>query len=374
MQNLKLDPRMLAIPSNLGGKPTAAVQAEYGLTAMIECGSNENPLGPSPLAIAAFQEALKNAHRYPGAADGYVRQKLATHCNQSDHAALTADNFFLGNGLSDVIRMLVQAFIFDGGETLICTPTFPMYRVMTQMFGGKCTQVPHANYHHNLSAMADAITPNTRIVFVCNPNNPTGTLVTRAEVVAFMARIPPAVIVAFDEAYCDFVDDLDYSNALGYVEENHDQVLVLRTFSKSYGMAGLRVGYAIGTRAMVEYLLHAKLTYNTSDATLYAAAAALDDVGYLQNTRDLVASEKQFLYAGFTRLGVAYVPTHANFILIVALRAPRDVQAINQGMLRRGIIIRPMGGFGMPDAIRVTIGTHEQNVKLLEALEQVLAQ
>ncbi len=370
MQNLKLNPHLLAIPANIGGKPTGEVQAEYGLTDVVEMGSNESPFGLSPVAVAAFHDALQNAHRYPGVADKRLRQKLAAHFNARATASFSEQNFLTGNGLTDVIRMIVQAFVFDGGETIACTPTFPMYRLLTQEFGGKCREVSHKNYRHDLSAMADAITEQTRAIFVCNPNNPTGTLVTRDEVEAFVQRVPPSVVVVFDEAYYEFADDLDYSNALDYVRAGRDQVIVLRTFSKAYSMAGLRVGYAIGTPAMIEYLAHAQIVFNTGDPILYAAAAALDDQEHVERTRKMIAAEKQFLYDGLTRLGLQYVPTQANFVLLVNL--PRDVKTINEGMLRRGVIVRLMGGFGMPDAIRVTIGTRAQNERMLWAMGEVL--
>jgi len=372
MQHLKLNPHLLAVPANIGGKPTEQVEAEYGVTDAVELGSNENSFGPSPRAVAAFKDALKNAHRYPGVADKRLRRKLAAHFNARDAASFTERNFLTGNGLTDVIRMLIQAFVFDGGETITCTPTFPMYWILTQEYGGKSIQVPHTNYRHDLPAMADAITERTRIVFICNPNNPTGTLVTRDEIAAFMARVPPSVVVVIDEAYSDFVDAADYSNALDYAQQGHNPVIVLRTFSKSYGLAGLRVGYAIGTPAMIEYLAHAQIVFNTGDPTLYAAMAALDDHAYLAHARALIATEKQFLYDGLARLDLQYVPTQANFILLIDL--PRDVKTINEGLLRRGVIVRPMGGFGMPDAIRVTIGTHEQNEKMLDAMKDVLKQ
>ena len=368
MQDIKLDPHLLTVPPNIGGIPTEVVEAQYGL-ACVEMGSNENSFGASPRAIAAFQQAMQKPHRYPGAMDKRLREKLAAHYNARHAASLTPENFLTGNGSSDVIRMLIQSLVFDGGQVVFSNPTFPLYKIFTQQYGGKPTPIPHQNYHHDLQAMADAIAADTRIVFVCNPNNPTGTIVSREQVEKFMTRVPPSVMVAFDEAYCEFVDQRDYSNALDYVLAGRDNVLVLKTFSKVYGLANLRVGYAIGTRPMIEYLAHAQLAFNTGDPNLSVAMAALEDQAFVENTRQMVATEKQFLCDGLTQLGVRYVPTQANFVLMVELR---DVPSINEGMLRRGVIVRPMGGFGMPTAIRVTIGTREQNEKMLGALRQVL--
>ncbi len=372
MKNIKLNPHLLTVPLYVGGKPIELVQEEYGLTDVVKLGSNENPLGPSPLAIAAFQDALQNAHRYPGVADKRLRQKLAAFYNARDGATFDENNFLTGNGLGDVLRMIAHAFLFEGGEAIYCDPTFPLYPIFTKMFGAVAVAVPHANFRYNLRAIADAISERTRVVFICNPNNPTGTIVTRDQVAAFMRRVPESVVVVFDESYCHFVPDSDFSNSIDYVRNGRDNVLVLRGFSKIYGMANLRIGYAIGTRAMIEYLAHAQIVFNTGDPTLYAAAAALDDAAHVQATRQLIAREREFVQRGFAELDLNYVPSQTNFVLLTDL--PRDVQAINAGMLRRGVIVRPMGGFGMPDAIRVTLGTREQNEKMLHALREILKQ
>ncbi|HEX7594605.1 MAG TPA: histidinol-phosphate transaminase [Anaerolineae bacterium] len=372
MKHLKLNPHLLTVPAYIGGKPIEEVEEEYGLSDVVKLGSNENPLGPSPLAVAAFQDALKNAHRYPGVADKQLRQKLAAFYNSRDGASFTEQNFLTGNGLGDVLRMIAHAFLFDGGESIYCDPTFPLYPIFTKMLGGIAVSVQHDNFRYNLRAIADATTEHTRVIFICNPNNPTGTTVTRDEVAAFMRHVPPSVVVVFDESYCDFVEDPDFSNSLDYVKGGRDNVLVLRGFSKIYGMANLRIGYAIGTRAMVEYLAHAQIVFNTGDPILRAAAAALDDQAHVQATRQLIAREREFLQRGFAELDLSYVPSQTNFILLTDL--PREVQAINEGMLRRGVIIRPMGGFGLPHAIRVTVGTREQNEKMLDAMKDVLKQ
>ncbi len=370
LKDLKLNAHLLTVPAYIGGKPIEEVQEEYGLTDVIKLGSNENPLGPSPLAMAALQKALHESHRYPGIADKRLRQKLAAHLTTTTGAAFATDNFLTANGLSDFLRMLAQAFIFDGGEAIYCSPTFPLYSIFAKMFGGTPIAVPHAEWRHNLPGMAGAITERTRVLFVCNPNNPTGTLVTRDEVAAFMKQVPPSVVVVFDEAYYDFVDDPQYSNALDYVAAGQDNVIVLRSFSKIYGMANLRLGYAVSTPEMIRYLSHAQIVFNTGDAVLGAAAAALDDVEHVKRTKELIQAERKCLYDGFTDLELSFVPTQANFILLP--RLPREVKAIDRALLERGIIVRPMGGFGLPDAIRVTVGTHAENGRLLKALHEVL--
>ena len=372
MNQIKLNPHLLTVPAYVGGKPIEEVEAEYGLHDVVKLGSNENPLGPSPLAVGAFREALRDAHRYPGVADKQLRQKLAAVYNAQDGASFSEQNFLTGNGLGDVLRMIAHAFFFDGGEAIYCDPTFPLYPIFTKVFGALAVSVPHANFRYDLKTIAETITARTRVIFICNPNNPTGTVVTRDEVAALMERVPESVVVVFDESYYDFVEDGDYSNSIDYVKGGRDNVLVLRGFSKIYGMANLRIGYAIGTRAMIEYLAHAQIVFNTGDPILRAAAAALDDRAHVEATRELIVREREFLQRGFAELDLSYVPSQTNFILLIDL--PRDVQAINEGMLRRGVIIRPMGGFGLPHAIRVTVGMREQNEKMLQALKGVLGQ
>lgn len=361
---------LLTVPPNIGGKPVEDVEAELGISEMVRLGSNENSFGPSPLALAAFQDALTDAHRYPGVAERELRQKLAALHNARDGAAFDAANLMTGNGLSDVIRMIAHAYLCGEGQAIYCNPTFPLYGIFARMYGATTVAVPHANFEYNLDAMADAITPDTRVIYVCNPNNPTGTLVSRERVDRFMQRVPPTVMVAFDEAYYELVEDRAYSNSVEYVKAGYENVIVLRGFSKVYGLANLRVGYAIAAKPTIEYLSRAQIVYNSSDAAMRAASAALDDVQHVEKTRSLLARERTFLYKGFAALGLSYIPSYTNFILLVNL--PYEAKAIDQELLRRGVLVRPMGGFGMPDALRVTIGTHEENERLLGGLAQTL--
>ncbi|RIK17183.1 MAG: hypothetical protein DCC52_17055 [Chloroflexi bacterium] len=217
MEHLHLNPHLLNVPLYVAGKPIEEVQEEYGLTEVIKLASNENPLGMSALARAAFERALNEAHRYPAVGDRNLRRKLAGLYNARHNATFTQDNFLTGNGIGDVLRMITESFIFDGGETVICSATFPLYRILTTQFGGKLVAVPHKNYYHDLPAMLDAITPNTRLVILCNPNNPTGTLISRDHVNEFMARVPPHVVVVFDESYYEIVEDPNYSNAIEFI-------------------------------------------------------------------------------------------------------------------------------------------------------------
>lgn len=372
MSHLKLNPHLLTVPLYVGGKPIEQVQQEYGLSEVVKLASNENPLGPSPRALAALRSQLAQVHRYPGVAEKMLREKLAAYHNARDATQFTDANVLIGNGLSDVLRMITSGFIFDGGASVVCNATFPLYKIYTTQFGGQVIATPHKNYHYDLRAMADAITPNTRLVFITNPNNPTGTLIARDEVDALMQRVPSSVVVVFDEAYHDFVDDPQYSNAVEYLKQGRENVLVLYSFSKTYGLANLRLGYALGAASTIEYLAHGLLPFNTSDPVLHAGIAALDDREYLARIRALLAAEKPFLYDGLAQLDLEFIPTQANFILLPNL--PRDPKTLDNEMLKRGVIVRPMGGFGLPGALRVTIGTREENSKFLHALRDVLKQ
>lgn len=370
METLHFNPYLLSVPAYVGGKPIEEVQAEFQLSQVVKLASNENPLGPSPRALAAFCSALDDAHRYPGSADKQLRQKLAEYYNARHAATFTVQNFVTGNGLSDLLRMIAHAFLFGGGEALYCIPTFPLYSIFAKMFGATPVGVPHRNFRYDLSVIAESITANTRVIFICNPNNPTGTIVTRDEVARFMVGVPSSVVVVFDESYFDFVPDAEYTNSIEYVKAGNDNVIVLRGFSKSYGLANLRIGYALMSRGTADYVSRAQIPFNTGDGVLRAAAAALGDDAYLQVARELVTREREFLYAALSELDLDFVPSQANFILLINL--PCDVKALDDAMLRRGVIVRPMGGFGMPDAIRVSIGTHEENEKMLHALGQTL--
>ena len=302
--------------------------------------------------------------------DVALRRKLAAYYGADEGVSLDAENFLTGNGLSDVLRMIAHAFLFGGGEAIYCTPTFPLYGIYARMYGATPVAVPHDHFRYNLPAMANAITPETRVIFVCNPNNPTGTLVSRKEVTEFMARVPASAVVVFDESYYDFVQDPAYTDSIEYVRRGQNNVIVLRSFSKGFGLANLRIGYAIGTHSTIGYLSRARIVFNTSDAILRAAAAALDDQDHLERTRRSMAREREYLQEELAALPLHFVPTQANFLLLVDL--PLDAHTLECELLRRGIMVRPMGGFGMPQAVRVTIGTHAENEKLVAALRSVL--
>ncbi len=337
-----------------------------GLDEVIKMASNESPVGPSPMAAAAARAALTQAYRYPGIGERNLRRKLAGRLGRG----LTADNIVIGNGGTDVLRMIAQAFVFNGGNTVMCRASFPMYRIATDTFGGEAQQVePTPDLRHDLPAMADQINADTRIVYLCSPNNPTGHIIPQAEAKAFMARVPAHVVVVFDESYCDFVTEPDYADSLAYVAEGRN-VLVVRSFSKSAGLAGLRCGYVVGRQELADYVRHTQLPFHTSDVVLAAASASLDDVDFLREIREAVANGRAYLYHAICDLGLTCLPSQANFITI--LDPPMGANELAAAVLQRGYIVRAMGAFGLPNGVRVSVGTRAENEKFVAVLREVI--
>jgi histidinol-phosphate aminotransferase len=366
MTQLRLNPNLLNVPLYIAGKSVEEVQEEYGLAEVIKLASNESALGPSPLAVQAARNALAEAHRYPGVAERDLRRALAPRT----HPDFDERHILIGNGATDLIRILAQAFIFDHGELVTCRVTFPLYHISALMHGGRSRLVPPtADLGFDLPSLAEAITPETRLVVICTPNNPTGLICRRAEVEAFMRRVPEGVVVVFDESYRDFVEDPDYPDPVAYVAEGR-AVVVLRSFSKCAGLANLRVGYAVARPDLTEYLSRAVMPFNTGAVALAAARASLDDDVFLEHSRRLVRQERGYLYAELDALDLSYARSQANFVLIT--RLPTEARTLAEALLRRGVIVRAMGGWGLPDAIRVSLGRHDLNRRFVQHLRAVL--
>lgn len=365
LKGVRFNPDLLRVPLYVAGRSIEEVKEEFGLEDAIKLASNESPIGPSPLALQAAQATLARAHRYPGVTGRDLRRKLA------DRLGVTADHILLGNGGTDVLRIVTQAFVFDGGNTIMSGATFPMYRILTAAFGGTPHIVaPLPGYGHDLDAMLAAIDDNTRLVYLCSPNNPSGDVVSQADADAFMAGVPNHVVVIFDESYCDYVDDPGYADSPAYIRAGRN-ALTVRSFSKSAGLANLRVGYLVGPLELVHYLRHARLPFHVGDVALAAAAASLDDCDYHRRSREVVLAGRAYLHAAVTDLGLRCLPSQANFITLVdpPLPAPQLVERL----LHRGIIVRLMTGFGMANAIRVTVGAPAANEKFIQVLSEVLA-
>lgn len=346
-----------------GGKPIREVEREIGITGAIKMASNENPLGPSPRALEAIRRYLTDIHYYPDGNGYYLKAKL------SQRWQLPPSQFIIGNGSNEIIELIVRAFLNPGEETIIADPSFVVYRAIVKIMDGLPVMIRLSNFIHDLPAMAKAITDKTKLIFICNPNNPTGTMVTHEEVKDFMDKIPDEVIVIFDEAYYEYVERRDFPRTLDYVLQGR-KVILLRTFSKIYGLAGLRIGYGVAEKEMVELLDKVRQPFNVNALAQEGACASLDDEEHLLKSQQVNRDGKNFLYQVFRELGLSYVPSQANFILV---DFGREASEICQRVLYEGIILRPMTGLNLlPNYIRVTIGTDEQNQRLFSALKKIL--
>jgi len=345
------------------GKPIEEVERELGIEGVIKMASNENPFGPSPKVAAAIAEAAGSVNRYPDADCYYLRRALS--------AKLSVDgkNIIFGNGSDEIIILVLRAFIHPGDEVLIADPTFLMYNIASLVEGADVRAVPMKDMKYDLEAMADAITDRTKVIFIANPDNPVGTYVAKKEFDAFIERVPGNVIVMVDEAYYEFVDNDDYPETLGLIEREDKHVIITRTFSKAYGLAGLRVGYGIAKRDMIEVLNKVREPFNVNSVGQAAALAALEDTEYVERSLSLVRSEKKRFYALFDELGIKYVPSSTNFILV---DTGGDSKDIFDHLLKRGIIVREMSVWGLNSFIRVTIALEEENDRFFAAFRAVI--
>ena len=340
------------------GKPIEELERELGISGSIKLASNENPLGPSSKAVAAIRKALEGLNRYPDGSGFFLSRALAKELG------VDLAQVILGNGSNELIELAVRTFVQPGDEVVSADPSFVVYKMITQAAGGTNVIVPCKDMRHDLDAMAERITQKTRIVFIANPNNPTGTMNTKAEMDRFMGRVPDHVLVAVDEAYFEYVTRADYPDSLDYLREGRN-VLALRTFSKIYGLAGLRIGYGITPAPIVEMMNKVRQPFNTNSLAQIGALAALADRKHVERSVTMNNEGKQFLYREFDRLGIAYIPTEANFIMFETALEGREVYG---RLLKTGVIVRPMG----PKKLRVTIGLPEENRRFTAALEAEL--
>lgn len=363
---MKPKPGIETIQPYQGGKPIEEVQRELGIADIIKLASNENPLGPSPLAVQAIAENATQVHLYPDGNAYYLKEELA------EHLGVSAEHLILGNGSNDVLQLVGEAYLAPDDEVIYAAGAFIVYHLVTKICGATAVVVPMENHTHHLSAMAAAITEKTKVIFIANPNNPTGTMVTVDETVAFMAEVPENVLVVFDEAYYEYVTRADYPQTLPYVVEGREgrNVLITRTFSKIYGLAGLRIGYGIAPAAIVETLNRVRQPFNCNLIGQAAARAALKDSAHVRESQRCNAAGKTFLYHALDALGVNYIPTEGNFIMVHLDRSGTDIA---DALMRKGVILRPMAGYGYPNAIRVTIGTRQENERFIAGLGETLS-
>jgi histidinol-phosphate aminotransferase len=361
--DLKPPPYVLSVKPYLPGKPIEELEREYGLTHTIKLASNENPLGPSPRALEAIGRCLGRLNRYPDGSGYYLVRKL------SQKFRVKPANIVLGSGSDDIIGMLTRALLYPGDEVIMPQPSFAMYDIMTRISNACPVYVPLQSLAIDLDAIVAAVTDKTRMIFLTNPHNPTGTAFSSARFAAFLAEIPENVVIVLDEAYVEFVRDEACADSLDFLDDNRPLV-ALRTFSKIYGLAGLRVGYGFMPSEMVGLMNRVRQPFNVSSIAQAAAIAALDDDAFLEQTRRVVHEGLDFLSAALTRMGIPSFPTQANFFL---LDVGRDAEAVFKAFLKEGVIVRSMSSYGYATYLRVNAGLPEENARFIEVLEKVMS-
>ncbi|MCA1809977.1 MAG: histidinol-phosphate transaminase [Kiritimatiellia bacterium] len=347
------------------GQPVEELARELGLqdaSGIAKLASNENPLGPSPKAVAAVRAAADMMHFYPDGGAFYLRRALARHLD------LDPEQLLVANGSNEVIEFIGHVFMGPGVDVVVADMAFAIYRLITDMFCAQPVLVPMRDYTHDLPAMLQAITPATRVVFIANPNNPTGTMVAPAELDRFMDALPPHVVACIDEAYIDLMPPDTRPDCLRYVREGRN-VILLRTFSKSHGLAGFRIGYAVAPQQGIALLNKVRQPFNVGIPSMVAAMAALEDHEHVGRFQELIKSELPFMEQGLRRLGLAYVPSVANFLMVDV----GDGEAVFHELQRELVIVRPLTGYGLPRHVRISLGTRAENERCLEALGRVLA-
>lgn len=355
-----------AISPYVAGKPIEETAREYGLApeAIVKLASNENPLGMPESAQKAIAQVASGAARYPDGNARLFRHAVAQHCGVDD------DWVIAGNGSDEILGLIARLVLSPGTKCVYSQYSFSVYELSAQENGATCVQVPARDFAVDLQAMAEAIDADTRLVFITNPNNPTGLALTAAQIEAFIAKVPETCVIVFDEAYCHYLPQELRVDSIQWVRE-HKNVLVTRTFSKAYGLAGLRAGYAVAQPALIEMMNRIRPPFNMNALAQAAAAACIDDAAFLQRVYETNRAGVETLQAFFDRLGLRYLKTQANFILV---QVGDQVKAINEVLLKNGVIVRPVNSYGLPDWLRVSVGTEQENARFMQAFEAALQQ
>ncbi len=343
------------------GRPIDEVKRQLGLKEVIKLASNENPFGPSPKALAAIRKNLSTLNRYPDSHGFYLKKKLARSLG------VQAGNIVLGNGSDELIDIIIKAFVEPEGKILTADITFLEYKIISAVNGRRIVTVPLKYFKYDLDGIKRKIDRETRVVFISNPNNPTGTYVTKLEVEEFLKSIPEDVLVVIDEAYDTFIDVNDFPNSLNYIGQYN--VVLLKTFSKAYGLAGLRVGYAVARPEFASIMETVRQPFNVNSLAQIAAIAALDDKKFLKKTRKSILEGKDFLYRVLKEMGIPFVPSTANFILI---DAGRDCLSLSKEMLKSGVIVRDMKQYGLDNFVRLSIGTKKENEEFVKVFKKIM--
>jgi histidinol-phosphate aminotransferase len=367
MRDLKdlILPHIMNIADYVPGKPVKEVQRELGLDIeFLKLASNENTIGVSPKALKAIKEEIKNLFWYPEHSCFYAKNAIA------EYIGVTPDHVSMGNGAVEIIADLGHILLGPGDESIMSTPSFMWYRIAAEITNSTLIQVQHPDFIHDLPRMADAITEKTKLIWICNPNNPTGQMITKKEIDEFLKIVDDRCLVVFDEAYNQYVERRDYPDTIRYVKEGRN-VMVLRTFAKILGLAGLRAGFGISSPLLVNALEKVRPTFSVNSLAQVAIVAGLKDKSFIRKTQKRTWAEKKYYYSECERLGMKYCPTEANFILI---DTGYDSKRVFNSLKVKGILVRPGWIFGAPTWIRVTMSSHEENVKFFAAMEQTLGE
>jgi histidinol-phosphate aminotransferase len=352
---------VLNITPYIAGKPIEETRRELGLKEIVKLASNENPIGASPKAKEAIKKYLSGINRYPDSQGFYLKRKLAKSIN------LEAANIVLGNGSDELIDIIIKTFVEEDENIITADTTFLEYEIIAKVNGRQIITVPLKYFKYDLEAMKKRIDKKTKLIFIANPNNPTGTYVTKYELEDFIAGLPENLLLVLDEAYDTFIDVDDFAFGLDYIKNKN--ITVLKTFSKAYGLAGLRIGYAITDKEFVPYMEKVRQPFNVNSLAQVAAWAALDDRKFLTQSRRVILEGKSYLYDCLSQLGMVYVPSVANFILI---DMGKDSVSVFKEMLKYGVIVRDMKQYGLKNFIRVTIGTKKENERFIKVLKKIL--
>ena len=362
MPNEPVRPNIGNIKPYVPGKSAEDAERELNISGMIKLASNENPLGPSIKAIEAVSKYSKDINLYPDQNFYEISRLIA------DRLDLDPENIIVGNGSDEVMMLTALAYISAGDEAIVSLNTFSTYELVSGLMEAEIIRINLKDHTYDLSAMAKAFNPKTKLVFICNPNNPTGTINTRKDLDRFVDLAPENALILIDEAYCEYVSSGDYPDSLEYVRANKN-VIVTRSFSKIYGLAGLRVGYGIAKPGIIKYLKLVRLPFSVNRLAQMAASVSLADTQHVAKSIKNNSEGKAYLYGELNKLGVSFLKTEANFIYI---DLKNDADEAHMALMRRGIIVRPLSSFGMPGSIRVTIGTPEQNKKFIKSLSEVI--
>lgn len=360
----KIQPQIAEIRPYVPGKPISELQRELNLNKVSKLASNENPLGASPKVLQAIRDQLIDISRYPDGSAYYLHDEMAKFLGR------TTDEVAFGNGSNEMLELVARIFAGPGDEIVYSQYAFAIYAISAQIVGAKGVEVPANGWSHDLTAILEAITSKTKIVYLANPNNPTGTLFTKDEWDNFIGKVPSDVIVVLDEAYFEYVNHPDYANGLDYIDE-YPNLLVSRTFSKVYGLASLRLGYMVGNSELIGYLNQVRAPFNVNHYAQIAAVAALKDQSFVKRTIEFNQQGMTQFLAVFDKLNLDYIPSYGNFICV---SFGDKTDEINQALLKKGVIVRPMAGYNMPEYLRVSIGSSTENQHFMNVISSILKQ